>query len=41
LPDSTRHFAQDTAQPLLTIRRIMPPPTWVGPTLLNYMDSDF
>jgi peptidoglycan/xylan/chitin deacetylase (PgdA/CDA1 family) len=32
---------QDIAQPLLTIRRIMPPPTWDGPTLLSHMDSDF
>ncbi|MGR7026516.1 polysaccharide deacetylase family protein [Geodermatophilus sp. URMC 62] len=32
---------QDTAQPLLTIRRIMPPPTWDAPTLLSHMDSDF
>ena len=32
---------QDTAQPLLTIRRIMPPPTWDGPTLLSHLDSDF
>ena len=32
---------QDTAQPLLTIRRIMPPPTWDGPTLLGHLESDF
>ncbi len=32
---------QDTAQPLLTIRRIMPPPTWDGPTLLSHLNSDF
>ncbi len=32
---------QDTAQPLLTIRRIMPPPTWDAPTLLGHLDSDF
>lgn len=31
----------DTAQPLLTIRRIMPPPTWDAPTLLGHLDSDF
>ncbi|WP_249523414.1 polysaccharide deacetylase family protein [Modestobacter marinus] len=31
----------DPAQPLLTIRRIMPPPTWDGPTLLGHLDSDF
>ena len=33
--------AQDTAQPLLTIRRIMPPPTWDGPTLLGHLEADF
>jgi peptidoglycan/xylan/chitin deacetylase (PgdA/CDA1 family) len=27
--------------PLLTIRRIMPPPTWDGPTLLDHVDADF
>jgi peptidoglycan/xylan/chitin deacetylase (PgdA/CDA1 family) len=32
---------QDSAQPLLTIRRIMPPPTWDGPTLLSHLQSDF
>ena len=32
---------QDPAQPLLTIRRIMPPPTWDGPTLLSNLQSDF
>ena len=32
---------QDSAQPLLTIRRIMPPPTWDGPTLLGHLESDF
>jgi len=32
---------QDTAEPLLTIRRTMPPPTWDGPTLVAHMDSDF
>jgi peptidoglycan/xylan/chitin deacetylase (PgdA/CDA1 family) len=32
---------QDTAQPLLTIRRIMPPPTWDAPTLLSHLESDF
>lgn len=31
----------DPAQPLLTIRRIMPPPTWDGPTLLAHLQSDF
>ena len=33
--------AQDSAQPLLTIRRIMPPPTWDGPILLRHVRSDF
>jgi peptidoglycan/xylan/chitin deacetylase (PgdA/CDA1 family) len=33
--------AQDPAQPLLTIRRIMPTPTWDGPTLLSHLQSDF
>ena len=33
--------AQDPAQPLLTIRRIMPPPTWDGPTLLTHLESAF
>jgi peptidoglycan/xylan/chitin deacetylase (PgdA/CDA1 family) len=32
---------QDPAQPLLTIRRITPPPTWDGPTLLSHLESDF
>ncbi len=32
---------QDAAQPLLTIRRTMPPPTWDGPTLLGHLESDF
>ena len=32
---------QDPAYPLLTIRRIMPPPTWDGPTLLAQLDSAF
>jgi peptidoglycan/xylan/chitin deacetylase (PgdA/CDA1 family) len=32
---------QDPAQPLLTIRRIMPPPTWDGPALLSHLDADF
>ncbi|MGY1838977.1 MULTISPECIES: polysaccharide deacetylase family protein [unclassified Modestobacter] len=31
----------DPAQPLLTIRRIMPPPTWDGATLLAHLESDF
>jgi peptidoglycan/xylan/chitin deacetylase (PgdA/CDA1 family) len=31
----------DPGQPLLTIRRIMPPPTWDGPTLLAHLDADF
>ncbi|WP_216870814.1 polysaccharide deacetylase family protein [Modestobacter excelsi] len=31
----------DPARPLLTIRRVMPPPTWDGPTLLAHLDSDF
>ncbi|OMQ15791.1 hypothetical protein A7K94_0207015 [Modestobacter sp. VKM Ac-2676] len=31
----------DPAQPLLTIRRIMPPPTWDGGTLLAHLESDF
>ncbi|MCF6509572.1 polysaccharide deacetylase family protein [Blastococcus sp. MG754426] len=30
---------QDPAHPLLTIRRIMPPPTWDGPTLLARLDA--
>jgi len=33
--------AQDPAQPLLTIRRIMPPPAWDGPTLLTHLESAF
>ncbi|MDT0275439.1 polysaccharide deacetylase family protein [Blastococcus goldschmidtiae] len=32
---------QDPTYPLLTIRRIMPPPTWDGPTLLERMDAAF
>jgi peptidoglycan/xylan/chitin deacetylase (PgdA/CDA1 family) len=32
---------QDPAQPLLTIRRMMPSPTWDGPTLLSHLQSDF
>ncbi|WP_346618432.1 polysaccharide deacetylase family protein [Blastococcus montanus] len=32
---------QDPAYPLLTVRRIMPPPTWDGPTLLAQLDSSF
>jgi hypothetical protein len=32
---------QDRAQPLLIIRRIMPPPTWDGPLLLRHLRSDF
>jgi peptidoglycan/xylan/chitin deacetylase (PgdA/CDA1 family) len=32
---------QDPDQPLLTIRRMMPPPTWDAPTLLGHLDSDF
>jgi len=32
---------QDPAQPLMTIRRILPPPTWDGPTLLNHLEVDF
>ncbi len=31
----------DPAQPLLTVRRIMPPPTWDGATLLAHLDADF
>jgi peptidoglycan/xylan/chitin deacetylase (PgdA/CDA1 family) len=33
--------AQDPARPLLTIRRIMPPPSWDGPTLLARLDAAF
>ncbi|WP_409330108.1 polysaccharide deacetylase family protein [Trujillonella humicola] len=33
--------AQDAARPLLTVRRIMPPPTWDGPTLLARLEADF
>ena len=33
--------AQDRGQPLLTIRRVMPPPTWDGPTVLRHLQSDF
>ncbi|MDK3256932.1 polysaccharide deacetylase family protein [Blastococcus capsensis] len=32
---------QDPAFPLLTIRRIMPPPTWDGATLLARLDAAF
>ncbi len=32
---------QDPGGPLLTVRRVMPPPTWDGPTLLAHLDSDF
>jgi peptidoglycan/xylan/chitin deacetylase (PgdA/CDA1 family) len=32
---------QDPARPLLTVRRVMPPPTWDGPTLLAHLESDF
>lgn len=32
---------QDPASPLLTIRRIMPPPTWDGATLLARLESEF
>jgi peptidoglycan/xylan/chitin deacetylase (PgdA/CDA1 family) len=32
---------QDPAQPLLTIRRIMPPPTWDAPTLQRHLQQDF
>jgi peptidoglycan/xylan/chitin deacetylase (PgdA/CDA1 family) len=32
---------QDPDQPLLTIRRVMPPPTWDGPTLLSHLEADF
>ncbi|GAB4081709.1 polysaccharide deacetylase family protein [Modestobacter muralis] len=31
----------EATQPLLTIRRIMPPPTWDGATFLAHLDSDF
>jgi len=31
----------EPTQPMLTIRRIMPPPTWDGATLLAHLDSDF
>ncbi|WP_081975476.1 polysaccharide deacetylase family protein [Modestobacter caceresii] len=31
----------DPMQPLPTIRRIMPPPTWDGATLLAHLESDF
>ena len=33
--------AQDPGQPLLTIRRILPPPTWDGPALLSHLEADF
>ncbi|MCZ2804284.1 polysaccharide deacetylase family protein [Modestobacter sp. VKM Ac-2983] len=33
--------ATDPAQPLLTIRRIMPPPTWDSAALLARLESDF
>ncbi len=32
---------QDPAQPLLAIRRIMPPPTWDAEALLSHLESDF
>ncbi len=32
---------QDPTHPMQTIRRIMPPPTWDGPTLLARLASDF
>jgi peptidoglycan/xylan/chitin deacetylase (PgdA/CDA1 family) len=32
---------QDPAQPLLTIRRLMPPPSWDGPALLSHLESEF
>jgi peptidoglycan/xylan/chitin deacetylase (PgdA/CDA1 family) len=32
---------QDPGRPLLTVRRVMPPPTWDGPTLLAHVQSDF
>lgn len=32
---------QDPANPLLTIRRIMPSPAWDGPTLLARLESEF
>ncbi len=31
----------DPATPLMTIRRLMPPPTWDGATLLAKLDSEF
>ncbi|QNG36774.1 polysaccharide deacetylase family protein [Geodermatophilaceae bacterium NBWT11] len=31
----------DPTTPLLTVRRLMPPPTWDGPTLLAKLDSEF
>jgi peptidoglycan/xylan/chitin deacetylase (PgdA/CDA1 family) len=31
--------AQDQTHPLLTVRRMMPPPTWDGPTLLARLDA--
>jgi peptidoglycan/xylan/chitin deacetylase (PgdA/CDA1 family) len=33
--------APDPAQPLLTIRRIMPSSSWDGPTLLAHLESAF
>ncbi|RBY77656.1 hypothetical protein DQ238_14735 [Geodermatophilus sp. TF02-6] len=32
---------QDPQRPLLTVRRVMPPPTWDGPTLLAQLEADF
>jgi peptidoglycan/xylan/chitin deacetylase (PgdA/CDA1 family) len=31
----------DPSQPMLTIRRITPPPTWDGAALLAHLDADF
>ncbi|MEI4271345.1 polysaccharide deacetylase family protein [Klenkia sp. LSe6-5] len=31
----------DPTTPLLTVRRLMPPPTWDGPTLLAKLDREF
>jgi len=31
----------DVTQPLFTIRRVMPSPTWDAATLLDHLDSDF
>ncbi|WP_091537868.1 polysaccharide deacetylase family protein [Modestobacter sp. DSM 44400] len=33
--------ATDPDYPMLTIRRVMPPPTWDGPALLGHLDADF